>query len=81
MMIDTYFDTKASVWKNDEGTFNTKRLIADSAASVVLGTIGGAVTSNIVKKNQIQQGFETLKCTIGGQDVASFGDEFRVGIQ
>jgi len=81
MMIDTYFNTKASVWKNDEGTFNTKRLIADSAASVVLGTIGGVVTSNIVKKNQIQQGFETLKCTIGGQDVASFGDEFWVGIQ
>lgn len=74
------FSEKASAWKNYDDTFNTKRLVSDSAASVVLGTIGGVVTSNIVKKNQVQQGFEQLKCVIGGQPVATWGDEFTVKV-
>ena len=67
-----------SVWKNKEGDFNTSRLISDGVAAVVLGTAGVVITSNIVKKNQIKYGFEDLKCHIGGQPVAEYGDIFRV---
>lgn len=70
-----------TVWKNADGSFNTSRLISDSIAGVVLGTAGGLITSNVVKKNQLSNGLENIMCTIGGQPVASYGDEFRVNIQ
>lgn len=70
-----------SVWKNAQGEFNTARLASDSIAGVVLGTVGGVVTSSVMKKHQVEDGFEDLKCTIGGQTVAGWGDEFNVGIQ
>jgi hypothetical protein len=82
--LDKFISEKfvgSSVWKNDEGNFNTARLASDSVAGVVLGTAGGIITSHIVKKNQIENGFDDLKCTIGGQTVASYGDEFRVGVK
>lgn len=72
---------KVTVWKNEEGKFNTARLASDSIAGVVLGTTGALVTSSVVKKNQVENGFEDIQCTVGGQVVASWGDEFRVGIQ
>lgn len=75
------FFTGSSVWKTDAGKFNTARLASDSIAGVVLGTAGGIITSKIVKKNQIKNGFEDLKCTIGGQVVATYGDEFTVSIK
>lgn len=71
---------KVSVWKDKDGKFNTARLASDSIAGVVLGTAGGLITSSVVKKNQIENGFEDIKCTIGGQTVANWGDEFMVGI-
>ncbi len=71
----------ASVWKTESGKFNGARLASDSIAGVVLGTAGGLITSNIVKKNQISKGFENIMCTIGGQPVATYGDEFSVGIK
>ena len=74
-------DFKVSVWKNADGNFNTARLASDSIAAVVLGTTGALVTSNIVKKNQVSGGFEDVQCTIGGQVVATWGDDFSVGIQ
>jgi len=70
-----------SVWKTAEGKFNTSRLISDSVAGVVLGTAGGLITSKVVKKNQVENGFEDIECSIGGQKVADWGDQFRVGIQ
>lgn len=70
-----------SVWKNAEGEFNYARLASDSIAGVVLGTAGGLITSSVVKKNQIKNGFEDIMCTVGGQNVANWGDEFRVGIK
>ncbi len=80
-ILDEHFSTeKLSVWKDENGNFNTARLASDSIAGVVLGTVGGIVTSKIIKKNQIKNGFDDLKCTINGQDVATYGDEFRVGI-
>lgn len=82
--LDNFISEKfvgSSVWKNDEGNFNTARLVSDSVAGVVLGTVGGVITSHIIKKNQIENGFDDLKCTIGGQTVASYGDEFRVGVK
>jgi len=68
-----------SVWKNKDGGFNTSRLISDSVAGVVLGTAGGLIVSNIVKKNQVKGGFEDIRCVVGGQIVADWGDQFRVG--
>lgn len=70
-----------SVWKNKEGNFNTSRLVSDSVAGVVLGTAGGLITSNVIKKNQVKGGFEDIQCTVRGQVVAGYGDEFQVGIQ
>ncbi len=70
-----------SVWKNKDGNFNTARLASDSIAGVVLGTAGGLITSNIIKKNQIKGGFEDVKCTVGGQVVAEYGDDFMVGMR
>ena len=72
---------KQSAWKTEEGKFNTARLASDSVAGVVLGTAGGLITSHVVKKNQIEDGFEDLNCSIGGQTVAGWSDEFNVGIQ
>ena len=72
---------KVSVWKTSEGTFNTSRLASDSIAGVVLGTAGGLITSHLVKKGQVKAGFEDIQCTVGGQKVADWGDEFTVGIQ
>lgn len=79
--IHNSFRTEQSVWRDADGNFNTARLVSDSIAGVVLGTTGGLITSNIAKKNQVKNGFEDIKCTIGGQRVATWGDEFRVGIQ
>lgn len=79
--LDDHFFTGSSVWKTDAGKFNTARLASDSIAGVVLGTAGGIITSKIVKKNQIKNGFEDLKCTIGGQVVATYGDEFTVSVK
>lgn len=70
-----------SVWRDTEGNFNTARLVSDSVAAVALGTVGGIITSKVVKKNQIKQGFEDLHCSVGGQPVAGYGDEFTVGMQ
>lgn len=72
---------KVSVWKTKDGKFNTARLASDSLAGVVLGTAGGLITSNVVKKNQVKNGFEDIQCVVGGQVVADWGDEFRVGVQ
>jgi len=72
---------ESSVWKDKHGNFNTSRLVSDSVAGVVLGSAGGLVTSNVIKKNQIKSGFDDIKCVIGGQVVADFGDEFNVGRQ
>ena len=71
----------ASVWKTSEGKFNTTRLASDITAGVVLGTVGGVVTGVVIKKNQVKKGFEALHCTVGGQKVADWGDEFSVGLQ
>ncbi len=70
-----------TVWKNEDGKFNTTRLASDSIAGVVLGTAGGLITSNVIKKNQIKNGFEDISCTVGGQVVAGWDDLFRVGIK
>ena len=80
-MDDIRSGLKLTVWRDDEGNFNTSRLLSDSIAGVVLGTAGGLITSNVVKKNQVENGFEDIQCTVGGQVVAGWGDEFRVGIQ
>ncbi len=70
-----------SRWKTAHGNFNGARLASDSIAGVVLGTVGGVVTSNIIKKNQVKGGFEDINCAVGGQHVADYGDQFRVGIR
>ena len=74
-------ESERSVWKTSEGKFNTTRLASDITAGVVLGTVGGVVTGVVIKKNQVKKGFEALHCTVGGQKVAEWGDEFSVGLQ
>ena len=70
-----------SEWKDAEGNFNAARLTSDSIAGVVLGTAGGLISSNVVKKHQVEEGFEDISCAIGSQTVAGWGDEFVVGVQ
>jgi hypothetical protein len=70
-----------SEWRDIDGNFNTARLVSDSVAAVVLGTAGGLISSKVIKKKQVENGFEDIKCTIGNQEVADWGDEFQVGIQ
>lgn len=72
-----------SHWKTADGNFNGARLASDSIAGVVLGTAGGLITSNVIKKNQIRSGFEDLQCVIAGQVVADYNDEFttRINLQ
>ena len=73
-------DFERTVWKTEDGKFNSTRLLSDSVAGVVLGTAGGLITSNVIKKNQVANGFDDIQCTVGGQVVAGWGDQFRVGI-
>ena len=72
---------KVSVWKNKDGKFNTARLASDATAGVVLGTAGGLISNHVIKKNQIKKGMQDIQCTVAGQVVAEYGDEFMVGMQ
>lgn len=74
-------DANLSVWRDEEGKFNTTRLAADATAGVVLGTVGGIVTGKVIKKKQLEKGFEVLHCEIGGQKMADYGDTFRIEFQ
>ena len=71
----------ADKWRDEEGELNIARLKVDSIAGVVLGTTGGVIASNVVKRNQVEEGFESLGCVVGDQMVAGWNDEFVVGIQ
>jgi len=71
----------ANVWKDADGKFNTARLASDLTAGVVLGTVGGVVSGVVIKKKQVEKGFDALQCTVGGQKIADWGDEFEVGLR
>ena len=76
--VKTTKEQKLNKWKDIDGKFNTTRLASDLTAGVVLGTVGGVVSGIVIKKKQIKKGFENLHCTISGQSVADFGDDFKV---
>lgn len=76
-----YAKGNRSVWKDAEGKFNTTRLASDLTAGVVLGTVGGVVSGVVIKKKQVEKGFDALHCTVGGQTVADWGDTFNVGLR
>ena len=78
--MNSEFERDRSHWKTASGNFNGARLASDSIAGVVLGTAGGLITSNIIKKNQISGGFEDLQCVIGGQIIADYNDEFTINM-
>lgn len=70
-----------NVWRDEEGKFNTVRLASDLTAGVVLGTVGGVVSGVVIKKKQVEKGFDALHCTVGGQNIADWGDTFNVGLR
>lgn len=74
-------ESDASVWKDKDGNFNTARLASDLTAGVILGTVGGVVSGVVIKKKQVEKGFDALHCTVGGQTVADWGDIFNVGLR
>ena len=74
-------DSDRSVWKNADGSFNAVRLASDLTAGVVLGTVGGVVSGVLIKKSQVEKGFDALNCTVNGQKIADWGDEFSVGLR
>ena len=71
-------EENANVWRNEEGKFNTSRLASDATAAVVLGTVGGVVSAKVIKKKQLEKGYDVLNCTVGGQKMADWGDIFNV---
>ena len=75
-----YAGLERNVWRNEDGKFNTARLVSDATAGVVLGTAGGLISNKLIKKNQIKKGFDGISCYVGGQLVADYGDEFTVGM-
>ena len=82
--INDFFDKadeKASGWKDATGKVNTKRIASDVTAGVVLGTVGGVISGMVIKKKQVEKGFEVLHCAVGGQSVANWGDTFSVGLR
>jgi len=82
--INSFFDISESnrnVWRDEEGQFNTARLASDATAGVVLGTVGGIVSAKVIKKKQLEKGFDVLHCTVGGQKMADYGDTFQVSYQ
>ena len=82
--LDSFFrdaEANRSGWKTADGKFNSTRLASDITAGVVLGTVGGVVSGVVIKKKQVEKGFDALHCTVGGQKVADWGDEFSVGLQ
>jgi len=80
--LESFFsEGNVSVWKNAEGKFNGARLASDLTAGVVLGTVGGVVSGVVIKKKQLENGFDDIHCTVGGQTIADWGDEFRVGLK
>jgi len=82
--ISSFFssaESSANVWKDKDGNFNTARLASDLTAGVVLGTVGGVVSGVVIKKKQVEKGFDALHCTVGGQTVADWGDIFNVGLR
>ena len=79
--INSFFkvaDGNLTVWRDEDGKFNTTRLISDATAGVVLGTVGGIVSGKVIKKKQLEKGFDVLHCDVGGQKMADYGDTFRV---
>ena len=82
--LDSFFkyaEASRSGWKTADGKFNSTRLASDITAGVVLGTVGGVVSGVVIKKKQVEKGFEALHCTVGGQTIANWGDEFIIGLQ
>ena len=82
--ISSFFssaESSASVWKDKDGNFNTARLASDLTAGVVLGTVGGVVSGVVIKKKQVEKGFDALHCTVNGQTIADWGDIFNVGLR
>jgi hypothetical protein len=81
--IDSFFastESHRSGLKTADGKFNTVRLASDLTAGVVLGTVGGVVSGVVIKKKQVEKGFEALHCAVGGHTVADWGDTFEVGL-
>ena len=79
--VNSFFEyTKGNlnVWRDRDGNFNTTRLISDTTAGVVLGTVGGIVSGKVIKKKQLEKGFDVLHCVVGGQKMADYGDTFQV---
>ncbi len=74
-------ESDVSVWKNAEGKFNTARLASDLGAGIVLGTVGGVVSSVVIKKAQVKKGFESLQCYMHGYKVADWGDVFEASLR
>ena len=40
----------------------------------------GVVSGVVIKKKQVEKGFDALHCAVGGQTIADWGDEFIVGM-
>lgn len=83
-IVSSFFgsaESNKSVWKDAQGNFNTARLASDLTAGVVLGTVGGVVSGVVIKKKQVEKGFDALHCAVGGQTVADWGDTFNVGLR
>jgi len=74
-------ENNKTVWRTAEGKFNTARLASDAIAGTVLGTVGGVVSAKVIKKKQLEKGYDVLNCSVGGQKMADWGDTFNVDLR
>jgi hypothetical protein len=69
-----------SGWKDADGAFNWLRLGLDALGGAVVGTTAGILTNSLIKKSQLESGYENIMCSFGagGASNAAYGEVFIV---
>ncbi len=57
---------------NESGYPTFKCMMTSCVAGAVLGATGGVVTNSLMKKNQIENGFEDLRCFVGDKNMGEW---------
>jgi len=69
---------KPSGWKTADGNFNGLRMGVDIAGGAVVGTTSGVLTNVLMKKSQLNSGYEAVRCEFGRGESVKWGDSFIV---
>jgi hypothetical protein len=75
--VEARFAADVDGWTNKDGGFNASRLGADLAGTAVVGAGAGVLTNVIMKKSQLAKGYESIRCSVGGQS-ARYGQSLAI---